>query len=381
MTADGRLITPRVLYDELVARGADFFTGVPDSLLKDFCAYVTDHTPRERHVIAANEGAAVGLAAGYHLGTGRVPVVYLQNSGMGNAVNPLLSLVDEEVYCVPVLFIVGWRGEPGTKDEPQHVKQGKVTLAMLEAMGIAHQILCDDEAGMRAQLDACFAQLQQRGAPFFFVVRKGTFDRYRLASPEPPRYELTREDALRMVVARLGADDIVVSTTGMLSRELFELREELGHGHDRDFLTVGSMGHSSQIALGIALQHPGRTVYALDGDGAALMHMGSLAVIGSMAPANFKHVVFNNGAHDSVGGQPTAGFHADLCAVARACAYRHVAAAHTAPELGPALDRLREASGPAFLEIRVRKGARDNLGRPTSRPADNKQLLMAALQR
>jgi len=375
------VITPKLLYDLLVARGADFFAGIPDSLLKDFCAYITDHTPRDRHVIAANEGAAVGLAAGYHIATGRYPVVYLQNSGMGTIVNPLLSLVDEEVYSVPVIFVVGWRGEPGTVDEPQHVKQGKVTLDMLQAMGMKYAVLSDNEDDARTQIDECFTHLRDRSAPYFFVVRRGTFAKYALATPDTAPYELDREEALKIIVSRLDAADIVVSTTGMLSRELFELREALGHGHDRDFLTVGSMGHSSQIALGIALHARTRTIFSLDGDGAALMHLGSLAIIGSMGPTNFKHIVFNNGAHDSVGGQSTVGFHADLCAVAKACRYRHVFSAATRAELEAAIRDLRDCGGPAFLEIRIRKGSRENLERPTSKPVHNKQLLMAALQR
>jgi len=362
--------------DLLRAQGVSFFTGVPDSLLKDLCAYVTDHVEGNRHIIAANEGAAVALAAGHYLSTSELSVVYLQNSGLGNVVNPLLSLADPDVYSIPMVLLVGWRGEPGVKDEPQHKKQGRVMLPMLDAMGLPYAVLSHrwDEASAQIE-EACKTALA-RQTPYTLVVRNGAFASYKLKRKVANEYPLTREQAIKQILDRLPKDAVVVSTTGKASREVFEHRVATGEGHARDFLTVGSMGHCSQIALGISLRRPERTVYCLDGDGAVLMHMGSLAIIGANAGSNYKHLVINNGAHESVGGQPTVAFGIDIPAVARACGYRHIDRASTAEEIDTAMTRLAEVEGPALLEIRVNTGARADLGRPTKTPLENRNDLM-----
>ncbi len=376
------MLEPRFFIDALAAEGIDFFTGVPDSLLKAICAYITANLPASNHVIAANEGGAMGLAAGYHLATGRIPVVYMQNSGEGNAVNPLMSLTDKDVYNIPVLLLIGWRGEPGVHDEPQHVKQGKVTIPLLDAMGIPHEILSLDEAEAAAQVARARAAMVASGEAYALVVRKGTFaaGEGKLKDEGPgSRLELVRERAIEMVAGAMEPSAVAVSTTGMISRELFEIRERAGQGHARDFLTVGSMGHASQIALGIAMQKPERRVYCLDGDGASIMHMGNMAIAASRRPRNLVHVVFNNGAHDSVGGQPTVGLDIDLPKVAEAVGYASVLSVKDAAALGDALASLRQAEGSVFLEVKVRKGARKDLGRPTTTPIQNKEALMAFL--
>lgn len=296
------MISPQYFVESLRSVQIDFFAGIPDSLLKSICAYMTDHLPIDHNIIAANEGAAVGLATGYYLSTGRVPVVYMQNSGLGNIVNPLMSLTDKEVYNVPMLLLIGWRGEPGVKDEPQHIKQGKTTLPLLESMGIKYVILSHDETEFINQLHIAKTYMDETKESFAFVIQKDTFVDYKLKQCVYSDLCLSRETAIRVVASSLEPNSVVVSTTGMISRELFEYRESVGEGHTRDFLTVGSMGHASQIALGIALQKKDRRIYCFDGDGALLMHMGSLAVIGSLHLNNYIHVVFNNGAHDSVGG-------------------------------------------------------------------------------
>jgi phosphonopyruvate decarboxylase len=373
------MLDPRQFFEATRALGLEFFTGVPDSLLKDFCAYVSDHTSPANHVIAANEGGAVALAAGHYLATGRPGVVYMQNSGQGNAVNPLTSLADSDVFSIPMLLLVGWRGEPGIEDEPQHVKQGKVTLDLFKALQIGHEVLPETHEDAMAALQRAAEALKTTQSPYALVVRTGTFAAYKLKSQIQTTYELNREGALRLALAAVTDDDIIVGTTGKTSRELFELRESAGRGHRHDFRTVGCMGHASQIALGIALARPDRRVYCFDGDGAVIMQMGGLAIIGSQKPANLRHVVFNNGAHDSVGGQPTVGFEIDISAIARACGYRDAWTAETSAEIAGALQRLADVEGPALLEIRVNKGARENLGRPTMTPAENKRELMEAL--
>lgn len=374
------MISCDTFFTALKNEGVGFFTGVPDSLLKDICAYVSDHAEPSTHVIAANEGAALALAAGSYLATGKLGLVYLQNSGLGNLVNPLTSLTDPEVYSIPALLLIGWRGEPGVHDEPQHRKQGRVMLATLDAMEIPHAVLPDSPEEAGRVLAAAMATAREKSAPFALIVRKGTFVPYKLQKKAPDAHVLRREDALKLVLDSLRNTEVVVSTTGMTSREVFEHREATKAGHAKDFLTVGCMGHASQIAMGVAVNKPDRLIYCLDGDGAVLMHMGSLAIIGAAKPENFRHVVVNNGAHDSVGGQPTTGFEIDLPAIARACNYRWVRSTGNPAEIPDLLKDLREATGPALLEIKVNKGSRADLGRPTTTTHDNKRDFMAYLQ-
>ena len=370
------MISPKNFYEALGKSEINFFAGVPDSLLKDLCAYITDNTPSENNIITSNEGSAIALASGYHLATGKIGAVYMQNSGQGNAINPLASLADPDVYSIPILLIIGWRGEPGKKDEPQHVKQGKVTLPLLETLDIPYTVLSDDPTALDGELEKAKTSMAERSAPYALVIKKGTFDEYKLQNKVKTDFELEREGAIKLVVGQLDAKDILVSTTGKTSRELFEFREELKQGHEKDFLTVGSMGHSSQIASGIALQKPNRKVYCLDGDGAFIMHTGSLAAIAQQAPKNFKHIIFNNGAHDSVGGQPTAGFDIDIPAIAKAFGYKNADTAQTENEIKEKVQALKQQEGPALLEIKVNKGARKDLGRPTTTPQENKAAFM-----
>jgi phosphonopyruvate decarboxylase len=368
------MIDVKETYEALVGSGIDMFTGVPDSLLKNICAYITDTTPRERHIIAANEGNAVGIAAGHYLATGKPALVYMQNSGLGNTVNPLLSLADEKVYSIPMVLMIGWRGEPGVHDEPQHAKQGEVTLALLDAMQIPYIIL--EDVG---QIGPQVALAVNRKSPVAIVVRKGTFGSYKLKNASKNDYELSREQAMKLVVDHLRADDIIVSTTGKLSRELFEYREARQQGHGHDFLTVGSMGHSSSIALGIALEKPQRRVFCFDGDGAFIMHTGALGIVASMKPRNFYHILFNNNAHESVGGQPTIGYEIDAVGIAKASGYLFAQRAATQEEMIQALQQLEHVEGPALTELRVRIDSRDDLGRPTTTPVENKEAFMEEL--
>ncbi len=374
------MIQPERFYQALASEDITFYAGVPDSLLKNLCAYITDHADPRNNIIAVNEGGAVGLAAGYHLATGRIPAVYMQNSGEGNVVNPLMSLTDSDVYHIPVLLIIGWRGEPGVHDEPQHVKQGKVTLPLLDAMGIEHTTLADDEDEAMTQVRHAAERMRATGEAYALVIRKGTFAPYKLQHTVADESQLTREQAIQMVAGAMGSRAVAVSTTGKISRELFEYRAAEHQGHERDFLTVGSMGHASQIALGIALHQPDRPVYCFDGDGAVLMHMGALAISGSMRPANFYHILFNNGVHDSVGGQPTVGYQVDLPEVAAACGYKTSLSVDNADDLAEVLQDLADNEAPIFLEIKVKKGAREDLGRPTTTPVENKRALMDFLK-
>lgn len=357
----------------------DFFTGVPDSQLKALCNYLmATYGISKNHVIAANEGNAVALAAGYHLATGKVPVVYLQNSGEGNIINPVASLLNDKVYGIPCIFIVGWRGEPGIHDEPQHIYQGEVTIKLLEAMDIKTMVISKEtnEAEVEAQLEE-WLPLLKSGKQVAFVVRKGA-----LEFSGKVKYEnhnnMVREEIIKHIVDVTGNDPII-STTGKASRELFEIRVARSEGHERDFLTVGSMGHSSSIALGIALQKPEKKVWILDGDGAVLMHMGSMAVIGANNPRNVVHIVINNSAHETVGGMPTVANKIDLIAIAKACGYPNAVRVDSFEKLDEALAHAKENNELSMIEVKCSLGSRDDLGRPTTTAKENKESFMAEL--
>ena len=375
------MIRPSFFYDTLRGFGIDFYAGVPDSLLKNLCAYITDHADDRHNIIAANEGGAMGLAAGHYLATGQIPVAYMQNSGQGNIINPLASLTDPDVYNIPVLLVIGWRGKPGVHDEPQHVKQGKVTTGLLNMMGIDYTVLSKDEEKAAAQIKKAVDYMQRTNECYALVVEKDTFDTYTLQNVEKNDLTLSREEAIHIVASAMGEKDVIVSTTGMISRELFEYRIGMNQGHERDFLTVGSMGHASQIALGIALVKQDRRVWCFDGDGSTIMHMGSLAIVASKHPHNYIHVVFNNGAHDSVGGQPTVGLNIDLPRIARAVGYPHTYSVSTKEDLLDVLGEIKNQKELSLLEIKVKKGNRKDLGRPTTSPIQNKESLMEFLSR
>lgn len=370
------MVNVEKVYETLLNNEVNFFTGVPDSLLKNICAYITDEVPREKHIIAANEGVAIGIASGYHIASGKLPLIYMQNSGLGNTINPLLSLADEKVYSLPLLLMIGWRGEPGIKDEPQHKKQGEVTLDLLEAMKIPYIILDQNEDVALTQIEDIITSAKKKSIPHAIIIRKDTFNKYKLKNKTVNNYSLSREEAMKLIVDHLQDRDIVVSTTGKLSRELFEYREAKSQSHKADFLTVGSMGHSSSIALGIAIEKPDRNIFCFDGDGAFIMHMGAISNIGDLSPANYYHILFNNGAHESVGGQPTVGLQLDIPAMVKACGYKSASIATNKEDIISFMKNIPSMVGPALLEIKVKIESRENLGRPSTTPIENKECFM-----
>jgi len=366
----------------LKSHGTTFFTGVPDSLLKDLGAFITDTIPSSDHVIAVNEGTSMAIAAGHHLATGRIACVYLQNSGLGNTINPLLSLCSPKVYSIPALLVIGWRGEPGKKDEPQHTLQGLLTPGMLEQINVPYEILPDYAEGAFEVLQKAYGYMESNKGPFALLVRKETFAKHKLQTEQDVfsgEGMLHREEILERVTSEFPVEPLV-TTTGFTSREMFELREAKGQSHAQDFLTVGSMGHCSSIALGIAMAKPDQQVLCIDGDGAALMHMGAFATVGQSGLRNFKHILINNAIHDSVGGQPTGASKIDFPAIANSCGYQAAESVSSAEEIGPALQRLRELDGPVFLEVRALPGARADLGRPTTTTWQNKDDFMKMLK-
>jgi phosphonopyruvate decarboxylase len=357
-------------YDYLIKNNLDTFFGVPDSLLKDICAYITSKTSPDKHIITANEGNAIALASGTFMATGRPAVVYMQNSGLGNAINPLISLSDEEVYKIPMLLLIGWRGEPNVHDEPQHLKQGKITLSLLDTMGIKYLILTDN---FKQEIDQAVQYMNKESKSFAIIVKKNMFSKFNLNDINNP-FSITREDALESILSRIDKDSILVSTTGKTSREVFELRKKKQDSNERDFLTVGSMGHTASIALGISLSTK-KNVYCIDGDGSMLMHLGGLGIVAKNAQNNFKYIVINNGSHESVGGQPTIAFDLNLNSILTGLGFNKVFEVSTIQEINSSFEEFDSLSK-SVLVINVKQGSRENLGRPTSTPQENKEAFM-----
>lgn len=374
-------ISPLVFYESLKKSGVSFFTGVPDSLLKDFSLCVEDNAAFGRHIIAANEGNAVAMAAGFYLATAKIGLVYMQNSGFGNALNPLLSLCDSNVHAIPMILLVGWRGEPQKPDEPQHLKQGNVQLKLIKSIGLSYDILCAKDNNFKSKVNKAIACSLRQSQPFIFLVKKGTFEKYIRKNVKVSKNFLMREEALEIILQHLPSKSAILSTTGKTSREVFEIREKNNRSHKQDFLVVGSMGHAFSIALGIAMTKPAKKVYCIDGDGSLIMHMGSLTTVGKLKPENFCHILLNNEAHESVGGQETAAKYIDIKGLVRACGYKYFYSVCNKKGLAAGIKRCSKLKGPCFLEVKINIGSRPGLGRPTISPQDNKKAFMEFLSR
>lgn len=369
------MLNPEAFFNALQENGIENFSGVPDSLLKHICAYISEKTPSGHHEITANEGSAISLAVGQYLATGKIPLVYLQNSGLGNAINPLLSIADPLVYGVPIIMLIGWRGEPGVKDEPQHIKQGKITRSLLEVCDIPVFSLTRASSDFESIIAQACKTAVAGQTPVAILVGKDTFDSFNPNNRKKDLSPLNREDVISTITNAAESSDVFVSTTGMPSRELFEIRVRNGQSHESDFLTVGSMGHASMIALGIA-RNSSKHVFCIDGDGACLMHMGNMTTLGQSQAEKLIHVVLNNAAHDSVGGQPTCADAIDMPGVAKACGYKSAVSVDCEADLEKLISSVKFKSGPHFIEVKIKKGARSDLGRPTSSPAENKIAFM-----
>ena len=367
------MISPAHFLDELNENEVNYFVGVPDSLMKGLNYQIANSYSSDEHLITSNEGSAVAHAIGHYVATEKLAAVYMQNSGLGNAYNPLISLADPAIYGVPMILLIGWRGEIADdgvqlKDEPQHIKQGQITLETVQTMGIPFEVIHGDSSNWKQQIRILIARAKSEQRPVAVIFRKNTFESVSLISSDPHQsLDLGREDAIERVVDNSHPSDIFVASTGMIGRELFEIRKRRGQTHATDFLTVGGMGHASQIACSIASALPGRRVICLDGDGALLMHMGGMAECAQQS--NLMHIILNNGAHDSVGGQPTVAFNINLKKVAEGFGYSNIINATTALEIKSAVDRRVEGS--MFLEIRCKRGNRKDLGRPDKAPKQN----------
>ena len=373
-------ISPQLFLKHLIRRDILFFTGVPDSLLKYLCLCIDQSKDlKSNHIITSNEGAAIGLASGYHIGTNKIPLVYMQNSGIGNAINPLLSLTDSKVYSIPMLILIGWRGEPGVKDEPQHLSQGEVQIDLLNALKIPFDIISKNNNDYKLIIDRGLNYAKEKSSPFVILIKKNTFSKIVFNSNKQGSntLPLTREYCLGILLKSLPKNSIIVSTTGKTSREIFELRKLNNQPHENDFLTIGSMGHCSSIALGIAKTNPHLNIFCIDGDGSIIMHMGTLSTIGQELPDNFHHILINNYSHESVGGQKTSSEIIDFNLLSKSLNYKDYYRANNKNSLNKLIkEMLNNSNKPALFEIQVQPGSRSDLGRPTVTPKENKIKLM-----
>lgn len=370
------MINPEKFYNTFKENGINSFYGVPDSLLKNFCAFIEDHESNNNHIITANEGSAIAYAVGSFLATKKPSLVYLQNSGLGNCINPLLSIADDKVYGIPMILLIGWRGMPGIHDEPQHIRQGEVTVDLIKAMKLDYKVI-NSSVNFDLIIKEAINTSIKNSKPFVLLVEPNTFESYKLIKKTNTEFKISRENAIKTIVQNINSDDVIVSTTGKTSRELFEIRKSLGQTHEKDFLTVGGMGHTSSIAMGISLKKPDKTVYCLDGDGSLLMHMGSIAVFSNLYNVhNFKHIILNNGAHESVGGQSTVAQQINLPEIAKNCRYTFIDSINNENEFINKFEKFKNHRGIAFLEINLNTSSRKDLGRPTKKPTENKVDLM-----
>ena len=373
------MIEPSVFFNELKKKNIDFYTGVPDSLLKSFCSFVDDNSKKNNHIITANEGNAIALAAGYHLSTKKIPVVYMQNSGLGNCINPLTSLADKEVYGIPMIMMIGWRGQPGFKDEPQHIKQGRITKGQLDLLGIKYFVI-SAKSNPKSVIKNSLKETLKQNCPVAILVKKDTFSNYELKKIHDDNFELSREEAIRSIIEFSNEKDCFISTTGKTSRELYEIREERKEPQ-RDFLSVGSMGHVSSIALGVSIGNKKKKIICLDGDGSFLMHMGSAPIIGSVASKNFLHIILNNGCHESVGGQPTVARRIDFLKLSKSINYKNSIEVSSKYDLPKAWKEIYKKDGPNLLIVNISAFSRNNLGRPKTSANENKNSFMDNLNK
>lgn len=354
----------------------NFYIGVPDSLLNNLSKYFLKTLNNKEHIIAANEGNALAIAVGNYLATNSIPVVYMQNSGIGNIVNPVVSLIDSKVYNIPILFLIGWRGKPDIYDEPQHIQQGKITKSLLDLIDIKNSVMPENIKDAKIVINEAINYMLKTNKPYALIIQKDTFEEEIYYIADDNKLEITREKAIEIIISNLNDDDIIVSTTGKISREVFEIRENLNQSHKNDFLVVGSMGFASSIAAGIANANSYHNIYCLDGDGSAIMHMGSMSIIGQMKLKNLRHIILNNGCHESVGISPTVGFEINFCSIAKSCGYDYIYYTDNKTQLNNIFFSIKELPSSTFLEVRINQISRKNLGRPSNSLINSKELFM-----
>jgi len=355
------MVNLQQLFQSLDNLGVRFFTGVPDSLLNDFCLYLVNNIPDGQHVMAANEGNAIAIAAGNYIATGNIPLVYMQNSGIGNATNPLLSLTHNCVYGIPMVLVIGWRGDPSIDDHSQHKKQGELTPVLMKDMDIPYDILNADNTVIE-KFKWAVAKAKEISSPVALIVKKAILTEKIKKQVFPTSELMNREEAISHVIDVLGNNAIYLGTTGRATREVHEQvnAHQIETGHE--FQNVGSMGHVSSVGLGIALAKPLQKVVVFDGDAAAVMHLGAFATNCRYKAGNLIHIVLNNGVNESVGGQPSSGFLINLTKIAEACGYQ--TPGHfidTSEELQQFIQENQNNDMPLFVDVHVRQGIRNDM--------------------
>jgi len=374
------MISCKKFFEILEDYNFTFFTGIPDSTFKDLMKFLADNNSKElKNIVACNECEAIALASGYHLATNRIGIVYMQNSGLGKAVNPLTSLCDPDVHSIPILLMIGWRGEPGKIDAPQHKKMGKITLPLLDTLQIPYSILEPDLSVVKNELVKAINYFNDNKGPYAFIFQRGFFKDYEMKFKQSNRYNLTAKEVIQLIMDNLNHKEIIVSTTGYITRELYEYRESKNKDHHKSFYNIGSMGCASSIGLSIALHKPKNRVIVFDGDGAAIMQMGAFTTIGKNSPTNFVHIILDNEAHESTGGQPTNSPNVDFVNVALASNYKWSTRVETSEELLKSIDNIKNRKGPILILIKIKISSRSELKRPTKNPKEYKEGFMRYL--
>lgn len=371
------IISCEDFFEVLKKQGITFFTGIPDSTFKDWMSFLADNDKKKlENLVACNECEAIALAAGYHLATNKIGVVYMQNSGLGKTVNPLTSICDPEIYAIPILLLIGWRGEPGEIDAAQHKKMGKITLPLLELLQIPYSILEPDLNKVETELKNAYSHFTKIKGPYAFIIKKNLFKKYETKKKIINEFELTRKRAINLIMENLNNDEIIVSNTGYISRELFEYRESRKKDHYKSFYNIGGMGCASSISLSIALHKPNKKVLVFDGDGSILMQMGALSTIGKSSPSNLIHIIFDNNAHESTGGQPTNSESVDFIEIALGCSYKSAILITTSERLISTIKSLSKMEGPILLLVKINLTLNTDLKRPNKKPTEYKKDLM-----
>ena len=338
-----------------------FFTGVPDSVLKEL-SYTLQNKDKKEHIIATNEGTAVSIGIGHYLSTKEVPCVYMQNSGLSNALNPLLSIAHEKVYAIPLILIIGWRGSPRIKDEPQHNVKGKITESILKLLNIKYTILRSINDLDKFEKQIKFSK--KKNSIVACLIEQGTLEKIDRIKKNSDFYKLNKELFLKTLLQSLDKNTKVISSTGYNSRELMHIRSKYKIIKTKDFYMVGGMGHTSSVALGYSLTSK-KKIICIDGDGSFLMHLGAIKTAGTFANKNFKYILLNNNSHDSVGGQNTYANNINFEKLSKSLGFKKFYSIKNDKNLKKTIKTFLSDDTLSFLEVKVSNSKIKNLPRPT----------------
>ena len=355
------MILVKELFNTLKKNKISFFTGVPDSVLKNLLSYFNKFY-NSKHIIAVNEGSAVSIGMGYYLSTKKIPCVYLQNSGLGNAINPLISIANQKVYSIPLLLIIGWRGSPNKKDEPQHMAKGKITTRLLKLLDINYCVLRDKKD--LGSLSKLIKNARITKKTVACLIENKILKSNKKYSQIKKKIGLPyRRDFILQLLKQISNDTKIISTTGYTSRELAQIRKEKKLFKGKDFYMVGGMGHASMVSFGYSLNSK-KQVICLDGDGSILMHLGSIRTFGYFGHSKLKHILLNNNAHESVGGQPTTAAKIDFKKLVKSLGYKNYFKISKSEQMNFIIKSFLTSKGPSFLEVLINEGTLNNLSRP-----------------